>query len=196
MFYAKIVGATSLKRNFEELDSKDLKNKVMRSVAGAGGPILNKAVKREAKKIRYSGQLFRSIGTVARQYTAGKSTTFATVVGSRSGFRVPRKSLKFKKKIWGPGKGGKLGPRVKKGSGYVDPMKYFRFVERGTKIAQANDLFARSALANERSIRDAMGKRFDEKTQEATKIMAERQKQAYQREMAQMARLQTSVGFA
>lgn len=183
--YAQVVGDKSLAEGLREL-GRSAERKVMRSVASAGAVPLNKELKRRARTIKLTGLLSRSIGTVRRQYTSGKGRTYVAVTGVRAGFITARSALKFKKKKY-PKRGGKLGPRKKKLPVNVNPMKYFRFVERGTKVARATNIYRMSVMAQRKNMENAMQDRAKERMRIEVKAIADKQLKQYQAELARVA---------
>lgn len=182
-YHSQVVGDEALVKALKDI-GKAAERKVMRSVASAGAVPLNKDLKRRSRSIKLTGLLSRSIGTVRRQYTRGKGRIYVAVTGVRGGFRTPRSVLKFKKKKY-PKRGGKLGPRKKKKSTHVNPMKYFRFVERGTKVARANPIFKQAAMAQRKNMERAMQNRADERMRQEVKKVADEQLRRYKEELAQ-----------
>lgn len=181
--YSQVVGDDSLAEGLKQI-GKTAERKVMRSVASAGAVPLNKDLKRRARSIRLTGLLARSIGTVRRQYTSGKGRVYVAVTGVRGGFRTARSSLKFRKKKY-PKRGGKLGPRKKKLPPKVNPMKYFRFVERGTKVARATNIYKTSVMSQRKNMERIMKDRALERMRMEVKKIADEQLRRYAAEMAQ-----------
>lgn len=179
----RLAGSEALAAAFRKV-GKVPGRKVLRSAAGAGATPLNKDLKRRARQIKMTGLLSKSIGQVRRQYSGGGSRTFVNVVGSRGGFRTARASLKFKKKKY-PKRGGKLGPRKKKLPAFVNPMKYFRFVQRGTKVAASKPIFTRAVFAQRKNMENAMVRRSEEILRVEIKKISDEQIRIYRMQMSQ-----------
>ena len=65
-------------------------------------------------------------------------------------------------------------------------MKYFRFVERGTKVAASKPIFKRAFAAQRKNMQQAMQVRAEEKMRVEIKKVADEQLRRYRVEMAQM----------
>lgn len=138
MFNMKHSGFESLQHVFRELP-KRVQTKVLRDGSNAGATPINKALKQSARSIRLTGMLAKAIGRRRKQYSNTGGKLYMNVIGARvHGFRVPAASIKRRKKKKYPRYGGKKSTVRRKMSGpkFINPVKYFRLVEFGTKFAR------------------------------------------------------------
>lgn len=147
-------GFEELAAVFRELP-KRVQTKVLRNAVNVGATPIVKQLRANARSIRETGLLAKSVGFRHRQYSKPTHKAAVNIIGVRSGFKRDVSTLKFnrarKKKFayakkkkrprksragWVPLK------RVKQsGNKYRNPRKYFHLVEFGTRRSRAIPIF-------------------------------------------------------
>lgn len=144
-----VIGSDELIATLKDFEQR-VQNSIMRQVVENGATPLNQLLKSHARSIKLTGLLAKSIGKRGKSYpNASVGRVYVQVVGARVGFRAPYNSKKRNRKKY-PRYGGKAKKGRRRGSGFVDPAKYFRFVEFGTKFARPVPIFE-TAIAAARS---------------------------------------------